>query len=106
MPQSRTGERARLVDWRPVADNPSLAGRATIDFDGWVVAGIPIFKKGGGSLSSGVPSCPVLAPDGTHAVDQAGKRRYVPVITFGDCAARERWDRAVLAALADAGVAL
>ena len=103
---SRSERLARLTDWRPVADNASLAGRATIAFSGgWIVAFIPIFRRADGGLSAGAPSMPILAADGTHQRDEHGKRRYAPVISFADRDARERWDQTVLGALRDGGIA-
>jgi hypothetical protein len=96
---------ARLVEWRPVDANPSLVGRCTITFPGgWTVNSIPIFRRKDGTLSVGAPSTPVLASDGTHARDENGKKRYLPIITFENKEARQRWEAIVLAVLADAGI--
>jgi hypothetical protein len=102
----RTGEHiARLVDWRPVADNPSLLGRATVVFSGgWGAPGIPVFRRADGSLSVGPPSYPIVGQDGVQQRDDAGKRQYTAALFFADAAARKRWNDLVLAALADAGI--
>ena len=104
-PAPRAERQCRLVEWRPIDNNPSLAGRCTITFSGgWTVSAIPIFWRKDGALSPGVPSTPILAADGTHARDDAGKKRYLAVITFENKEARARWDGAVLGALAAAGI--
>jgi hypothetical protein len=99
------GERScRLVQWAPVDNNPSLIGRATIAFaGGWVVVGIPIFRRANGSLSVGVPSSAQLDAEGRIKV-RDGKRQYTPILTFESAEAKARWQRMVLGALADAGI--
>jgi hypothetical protein len=105
-PARQPSERScRLVDWKPVDGNPSLAGRATIAFaGGWIVGSIPVFRRGDGSLSAGAPSMPLLDANGQHMRDEAGKKRYAAIITFTDRDARGRWERAVLGALRDGGI--
>jgi hypothetical protein len=101
----RTERACRLVQWSPVDNNPSLIGRATIAFaGGWIVSAIPIFRRGDGSLSAGVPSSAQLDADG-HIKVRDGKRQYVSVIFFETAEAKARWARMVLGALAEAGVA-
>lgn len=96
---------ARLTDWKPVADNPALIGRATIVFaGGWGVPSIPVFRRAGGSLSVGPPSYLVVDQNGAQLVDNAGKRQYTAAIFFTDSQGRRRWNDLVLAALADAGI--
>jgi len=96
---------ARLVEWRPVENNPSLVGRATVRFaGGWTVSSIPIFRRADGSLSARVPSSPIIGPDGTHLRGDDGKKKYAAIISFEGKEAKARWDSAVLAALHDAGI--
>jgi hypothetical protein len=45
-----------------------------------------------------------LAAERRHRVDDIGKKRYWPLLRFRDRDARLRWERAVFAALTDAGV--
>jgi hypothetical protein len=99
------GAGARLVSFEPwPTPHPSLAGHATVDFNGWIVSKIAIFRRRDGTLSAGVPSYPQIDADGRVRVDDAGKRLYVAAIRFVGDGAQERWQRAVLTALADAGV--
>jgi hypothetical protein len=100
------GERmARMLEWRPAAGNSALVGKATIRFPGgWIVSGIPIFRRADGTLSAGTPDAPLVGPDGQQLVDDEGKKRYGRVISFDGAAARERWNDAVLAAVAEGGI--
>jgi hypothetical protein len=97
--------RRELRDWRPWSQpNNSLIGHATIAFTGgWTVSSIPIFRRADGSLSAGVPNAAQLDGEGRVKL-RDGKRVYTAVITFADADARSRWNRAVLGALADAGI--
>lgn len=96
----------RLLEWKPISDNPSLVGRCTVCFSGgWIVSGIPIFRRGDGTLSAGTPSVPLLDPNGVQLRDETGKRRYSAIITFETREARSRWNDAILAALSEGGVA-
>jgi hypothetical protein len=100
------GAGARLVTFEPWPHpNPSLVGHATVDFSGWVVSRIPIFRRSNGSLSAGVPSCPQVDTDGRVRVDAEGKRQYAAVITFTSRDGKARYEKIVLGALADAEVA-
>jgi len=105
-PHPTTTSGARLVEWRPSGDSASaLAGRCTVTFSGgWTVSHIPIFRRDDGTLSPGVPSVPILGPDGTHARGDDGKRRYAPVISFENREARTRWNSAITGALNGAGI--
>jgi hypothetical protein len=47
-----------------------------------------------------------LAAECRHRVDAIGKKQYWPLLRFRDRDARQRFERSVLGALADAGVAL
>lgn len=82
---------------------PLTPWHAEIDFSGWVVARIPIFRRADCSLSVGVPSAPEVDRDGVQQRDAAGKRKFWSMISFTGNS-RDRWNRMVLAALADAGI--
>jgi hypothetical protein len=97
---------ARLVEWVPWPfDNPSQLGHATVSFSGWIVHRIPIFRTRDGGFSVGSPSSPEIDAEGRVKTRGDGKRAYAAVLTFEDWNAKERWERAVRAALADAGIA-
>jgi hypothetical protein len=94
-----------LVSFEPWPfPNPSLAGHATVDFNGWIVPKIPIFRRRDDGLSAGSPSCPLLDGEGRQRVGEDGKPQYRPVITFGSREDKARYEKLVLTALADAGV--
>jgi hypothetical protein len=102
----RAERTCRLVQWTPVDNNPSLIGRATVAFaGGWVVHRIPVFRKGDGSISVGAPDAADVDRDGQIRKKPDGKKSYHRIITFESSEAKARWDRMVLGALADAGVA-
>ena len=65
--------------------------------------GIPVFRRGDGSLSVGVPNAAQLDSEG-RIKQRDGKRDYKSILTFETTDARERWQRMVLAALADGGI--
>jgi hypothetical protein len=95
---------ARLVEYKswPQA-NSALIGHATVDFGGWIVCEIPVFRRGDGGLSTAGPSAASVDKDGRQKTLPNGKREYWAAIRFeGD--GKERWERAVLGALAAAGV--
>jgi hypothetical protein len=96
---------ARVVEWRPWPfDNPSLIGHCAVAFaGGWVMHGIPMFRTKDGSLSVGVPNAAQLDAEG-RIKQRDGKRDYKSIVSFETTEGRERWQRLVLAALADAGV--
>jgi hypothetical protein len=99
------GDGARLIDWKPL-DSGSLIGKATIAFaSGLTVSNIPVFRGRDGALSAGGPDAPLVDQNGIQLRDAGGKRRYTKVISFENREARERWNRAVLTALRDAGIA-
>ena len=47
----------------------------------------------------GLPSKPLLDPDGRHRVDADDKKQYVPVVEIPDRGIRERFQTAALAAV-------
>lgn len=96
--------RATLLSWSlwPFA-NVTLIGHADVDFDGWIITKIPVFRKANGGLSVGVPTTAEMGRDGVQARDRDGRRRFAPVVRFsGDGLAR--WQHAVLTALDEGGI--
>jgi hypothetical protein len=98
------GDGAKLLTFRPWDRPGSLRGHADVDFSGWQVYRIAIFRRDDGSLSVGSPTAPELDAEGRHRIGDDGKRVYWPLIRFGSREARQRFERTVLAALAAAGV--
>jgi hypothetical protein len=97
----------RLASWTPWHQpNPSLVGHCDVVFaGGWRINGVPVFRRGDGSWSAGAPTSPQIDRDGRQRTDLAGKRLYSPLLQFETAQARERWQSAVLGALAAAGIA-
>jgi hypothetical protein len=97
---------ARLVSWTPWPfENPSLIGHAAVAFSGgWVVSQIPVFRRGDGRLSAGVPNAAQLDGEGRVKLKPDGKRSYAAIISFETGAARTRWNSLVLDALAAGGI--
>jgi hypothetical protein len=82
---------AALAAPEPVADRP-LCRRH------------PVFRGADGSLSVGVPNAAQLDGEGRVKLKPDGKRDYKSIISFETTEGRERFQRLVLAALADAGI--
>lgn len=103
-PMPRADRLCRLVRFEPWAyPNDRLVGHCYVDFGGWQIHRIPIFRRKDGTLSAGVPNTPEVDRDGLQLRDENGKRRYAPLMSFsGD--GKARWERAVLQALCDAGI--
>jgi hypothetical protein len=92
--------------WKPWPfENPSLIGHASVAFaGGWVVHDIPVFRIKDGNLSVGVPNAAQLDAEGRIKLKLDGKRDYKPILSFETAEAKERWQRLVRGALADAGI--
>jgi hypothetical protein len=103
----RSESSCRLIEWKPWPfENPSLMGHCSVAFaGGWQVHGIPVFKKADGSISIGTPEAADLDRDGRIKLKPDGKKSYHRIITFETGEAKARWNRMVLGALAEAGVA-
>ena len=43
-----------------------------------------------------MPSKPILDGDGRHALDDRGKKRYAPILSWPDRATADRWSDAVV----------
>lgn len=100
----RAAPGCRLLRFEPWPfPNDHLVGHADVDFGGWQINRIPVFRRKDGSLSLGVPSSREVDRDGVQLRDDAGKREYAAMTSFsGD--GKARWEHAVLGALSDAGI--
>jgi hypothetical protein len=59
------GDGARLIAFQSgLLPNPHLIGHCSVDFSGWVVHRIPVFRKADGSLSVGGPTAAEVDGDG------------------------------------------
>lgn len=96
---------ARLVNFKPaLRSSTTLFGYATIAFGSLVINDIPIFRSPDGDLSPGIPGCVELGADG-RAREQDGRKKYRPSFGFLTQEGRSRYERDVLGALADGGIA-
>jgi len=94
----------RLIKWKPWPfDNQALIGHAAVSFNGWTVHRILVFRRADARLIVGTPNaaeihsyCRIRRRD--------GKTHYRSLMTLEGIEARERWQRAVLAALAADGI--
>jgi hypothetical protein len=104
IPATRVERACRVTEWKPWPyGNGSLIGHVTVNFSGWTIHHIPVFRTGDGSLSVGTPTKPEIDAEGRVRL-RDGKRMYTSVISFETADARERWQRSILAALAAAGI--
>jgi hypothetical protein len=96
----------RLLEWRALANSSTtLAGHVTAEMpSGMIIPDIPAFRRADGSLSVGVPSKPLVDGEGRQLRDDAGKRRYAPVLSFASPAVRTRWSAAIVALLESEGI--
>jgi len=106
LPATRSDPQCRIVQWKPWPfDNPSLIGHCDVAFaGGWVLHQVPVFRGRDGTLSVGTPSAPQIDASGQVKLREDGKRMYVALLSFEHKAARERWNRLILGALAAAGI--
>jgi hypothetical protein len=95
---------ARLLGYRPWDRPGSLHAHCDVDISGFQFFRVPIFVRADGTWSVGVPSAPELDGEGRHRIDENGKRLYWPLLKFSSRERRQRWERLVLNALADAGI--
>jgi hypothetical protein len=93
-------DQAQVAKIVPVSGNPYLKARVDIAFpSGLIIHGISVFRRQDGELSVGLPNAPMVGQDGKALVDDRGKRRYTPTISFATGTAQDRWRSEVLAAI-------
>jgi hypothetical protein len=86
-------------DWRPVERN-TLRGFVTLVLPSSMGLRECSYHVQGSRRWVGLPGRPQLEPDGSHRVDPTtGKKAYVPVVEIYEKVARERFQRAALAAI-------
>jgi hypothetical protein len=77
----------------------SLIGFAKVSQpSGMVIADVAIHTVNGKSWAQ-PPAKPMLNREGQHMADKAGKRVWVPIISFETRDLRDKWSGAVIAAL-------
>ena len=95
--QPQTTMPVTLIDWRPIRRN-TLRGYAKVLLgSALMIADVPVNVTNGRSWAA-LPSKPIVI-DGRHAVDDAGKPLYQPVLEWASTSARNRFSAAVVAAV-------
>jgi hypothetical protein len=93
---SGTDDRPRMMldAFKPLSKG-ALRGFATVRLPiGLTIADIPVCTSHGRTWAS-LPSKPILDRDGRH-VEQDGKRKYAPILTWADRDTADRWSAAVV----------
>lgn len=89
--------RAKLIDWRPMNKN-SLLGFAKVQFSsGLIIAEIAVHRSGS-RLWAQPPSRPWIE-NNALVIDERGKPKYTPLISFAHHGVQASWSRQVLRAL-------
>jgi hypothetical protein len=88
--------RLRLDDVRVRHQNTLRAFASATLPNGLSISDISIHEKNGKRWAS-LPSKPVLDAEGRHAVDDAGKKKWVPVLRWRDRALADEFGRRVVA---------
>lgn len=87
-----------ISDWKPVRRG-ALRGFVTATLpSGMIVHEISVFETNGRAWAS-PPSKLMIDREGHAMLDDAGKRRYSPLIEFTEKATRDRFSDAIIAAL-------
>lgn len=80
----------------------SLIGFASVKLPiGLVITDIPICTSHGKSWAA-LPSKLMVDRDGQPMVDSAGKRKYVPILSWSDRETSNKWSEAVIALVNEA----
>jgi hypothetical protein len=83
-----------LLDFRPFKKN-SLRGFADVELTNKLtVFDCPVMCTNGRAWAT-LPSRPVLDRDGRH-VEESGRRKYVPILSWPDRATADCWSAAVV----------
>jgi hypothetical protein len=74
----------------------ALIGFATVRLpNGLTITDCAVCASHGKTWAS-LPSKPLLDRDGRHTADESGKKRYAPILSWGDRATADRWSAAVI----------
>src|SRR6266851_2653304 len=88
--------RLRLIEWKGITKN-TLVGFATIELpNGLIVGDISVHQKNGRRWA-GLPAKPQLDAHGQQLVDDAGKKKWVPILRWRDRALADEFGRRVIA---------
>lgn len=82
----------------------ALVGTVDLEMSsGLILVGCTIFNSNG-RVWVAPASKPVLNKDGTHALDDHGKKRYANIVEFDSKETRSKFTKAALSALKELGV--
>ena len=88
-----------ILTWKHVPGG-SLVGFCDVRLaSGMVLHEVSIIRGKEGGTWASPPSKPMLGRDGRVMLDDAGKRRYTPIVSFVDAATRKRFSEGVIEAL-------
>src|SRR3954469_4604938 len=94
MTGGNNSSRMRLEAFKPIVKG-ALRGFATVRLpNGLTIADCPICTSNGRTWAS-LPSKPILDREGQH-IEEGGKKKYVPILTWADRATADRWSAAVV----------
>ncbi len=88
-----------ILSWKPVAAGGLLGFLDARLPSGLILHEIAIMRGKNGTPWASAPSKPMLDRNGCAMLDAAGKRRYVPCVSFTDAVTRKRFSEAVIEAL-------
>jgi|SRR5579875_2621000 len=91
-------EAFKVTDWKPI-NRGSLIGFCTVTMPSGIVLRDVAIIQSDTSLWASPPAKPMVDKDGYVVEDNAGKRRYVPIVEFTTKQVRDRWSAAVIDAL-------
>jgi hypothetical protein len=88
----------RVLEFRPVT-KATLRGFATIDLgNGLALHDVSIHRQGKRTWAM-PPGRPLIGPDGSVVLDEAGAKVIVPILRFASGGRRTRWMNAVIEAV-------
>src|SRR5690242_16855002 len=101
---ARPFDRPCLIERKPWPfDNQAFIGHAAVSFNGWTIHRISMFRRADCRLIVGTPNAAEIHTD-VRIRQRGSKKQYRSLKTLEGLEAHEQWQRAVLAALAAAGI--
>ena len=87
-----------VSEWKPLRKG-SLLGFVTVTMPSGLIFHEAPVSSSHGKFWASPPSKPMIDRNGCVIVDDRGKRKYSPIVSFADPTIRERWSAAVVAAV-------
>jgi hypothetical protein len=69
--------------------------RVPIGTGALVISDVGVFSSGDRTWAS-LPAKPLIGADGRHMTDDAGKKKYAPILSWSDRATSDRWSESVV----------